>query len=127
MRHTIRGSGGFTLLEVMIALAILAITVLGLGSVAGSLIHTASDGRLSAEAGAAADARISNIQVWPDYGSVDSAFVGTEANTPFTGWTRVTTMTHVTADSNDYKKFTVSVSGPGLTTPVARSVTVAAN
>lgn len=125
MPTTVRGTRGFTLLEVMVALSLLAVTALGMASVAGSLVHTSADGRLAVEAGAAADARISNIQVWPDYGNVDSVFRGTEANTPFTGWTRVTTVTHVTADSNDYKRFTVSVTGPGLTAAVARTISIA--
>ena len=120
-----RGTQGFTLLEVMVALSLLAVTALGMASVAGSLVHTSADGRLAAEAGAAADARISNIQVWPNYDNVDSIFVGTESNTPFTGWTRVTAETHVTADSNDYKRFTVSVTGPGLTAAVARTISIA--
>jgi prepilin-type N-terminal cleavage/methylation domain-containing protein len=125
MRGSARGSEGFTLLEVMVALSLLAVTALGMASLAGSLVHTSSDGRLAAEAAAAADARVSLIQVWPNYDTVDSAYKGTEANTPFSGWTRVTTVKQITSDSNDYKKFTVSVTGPGLTTAVTRSITVA--
>ena len=119
MPHDARSTRGFTLLEVMVAVSILAVTALG------CLVHTAADGRLAAEAAAAADARISNIQVWPNYDNVDSIFTGTEANTPFSGWSRTTAVTHVTADSNDYKRFTVSVTGPGLTTAVARTISIA--
>ena len=118
---------GFTLLEVMIAVVILGVVALGMASVAGSLVHTASDGRLAAQAAAAADARISNIQVWPSYDNVDSVYVGTETNTPTTGWTRKTTFTHYTTSSNDYKKFTVLVTGPGITAGVSWTITLANN
>lgn len=124
--HT-RRHRGFTLLEVMIAVVILGVVALGMASVAGSLVHSGTDGRLAAQAAAAADARISNIQVWPDYSTVDSVYVGTENNTPTTGWTRKTTYTHYTTSKNDYKKFTVLVTGPGITSGVSRTITLANN
>jgi hypothetical protein len=109
----------------MIAVVILGVVALGMASVAGSLVSTGTDGRLAAQAAAAADARVSNILVWPDYDTVDSAYVATENNTPTTGWTRKTTCTHYTASNNDYKKCTVLVTGPGIAAGISRTVTLA--
>lgn len=120
-----RSHRGFTLLEVMIAVVILGVVALGMASVAGSLVSNGTTGRLAAQAAAAADARVSNIQVWPNYDNVDSVFVATENNTPTTGWTRKTTFTHYTTSKNDYKKFTVLVTGPGITAGVSRTITLA--
>jgi prepilin-type N-terminal cleavage/methylation domain-containing protein len=116
---------GFTLIEVIVAIAILGGVALAVGASTGKLVHATQDDRIATQAAAAAEAQLALVQVWPEYATIDSAFAGTSNNTPMTGWTRVTSVVRTTSGSNDYKKITVSVTGPGLTTAVKRSITVA--
>ncbi len=119
---------GFTLIEVIVAIAILGMVALTVGASTGKLVRNSADDRIATQAAAAAEAQLALVQVWPEYATIDSAFAGTSANTPQTGWTRVTTVVRTggTAQANDYKKVTVTITAPGLTTPVRRSLTIAA-
>jgi type II secretion system protein I len=122
------GRGGFTLIEVMLAIAILGLAVLGLMSTTGRMIRTVSDDRVRTLAAAAADARVAMVRQWPTYATIDSAFETTEAATPEAGWTRATQVDRVggPTDDEDYKRVTVTVTGPGLAQPVNRSISLAA-
>jgi prepilin-type N-terminal cleavage/methylation domain-containing protein len=118
---------GFTLMEVIVAIAILGGVTLAIGAATAKLVHTTQDDRIATQAAAAAEAQLALVQVWPEYATIDSAFAGTSANTPMTGWTRATSVVRTggSGQVNDYKKITVSVTGPGLTTAVKRSITIA--
>lgn len=118
---------GFTMIEVVIALAILAVVVLGLSGSAGTLIKAAGADRRDTQASAAVTARITKVRQWPDYASLDS-FARVETDVPLPGWSRTTTVTLVggTGKTNDYKRVTVTVAGPGLSQPVTRTITQAA-
>ncbi len=126
--HSPRPRAGFTLVEVAIALSLLGIVTLALMAASGRMLHTVTDDRLRTTAAAAADARIGLVRQWPTYATLDSAYAGTEANTPLPGWSRTTTVVRTGGanQANDFKRVTVSVTGPGLPAPVTRSVTVAA-
>lgn len=119
---------GFTLIEVIVAIAILAGVTLTVGAATAKLVHTTGDDRIATQAAAAAEAQLALVQVWPEYATIDSAFAGTSTNTPQTGWTRVTAVVRTggSGQANDYKKVTVTITAPGLTTPVTRSITIAA-
>jgi prepilin-type N-terminal cleavage/methylation domain-containing protein len=119
---------GFTLIEVIVAIAILGGVTLAIGAATAKLVHTTQDDRIATQAAAAAEAQLALVQVWPEYATIDSAFAGTTSNSPMTGWTRTTTVVRTGGggQANDYKKVTVSVTGPGLTAPVKRSITIAA-
>ena len=123
-----RPANGFTLVEVVVAIAILGGVALTVGAATGKLVRNSGDDRIATQAAAAAEAQLALVQVWPEYATIDSAFAGTAPNTPQTGWTRVTTVVRTggTGQANDYKKITVTITAPGLTTPVRRSLTVAA-
>lgn len=121
-----RTERGFTLIEVVVAIAILGGVTLTIGAATAKLVHATQDDRIATQAAAAAEAQLALVQVWPEYATIDSAFAGTSSNTPMTGWTRVTTVVRTTSGSNDYKKVTVSITGPGLSTAVKRSLTIAA-
>lgn len=124
-----RNTAGFTLVEVIVAIGILAGVALTVGASTGQLVRRGATDRMATQAAAAAEAQLSLVQVWPEYATIDSAFAGTTANTPITGWTRVTTVVRTggTGQTNDYKKVTVTISGTGLSAPVTRSITVAAD
>ncbi len=120
---------GFTLIEVMMALVILSVAILGLASATGRFIHTATVSDLQAAAIQLADDRINMVQMDPDYNGLDTTYAGTESNFPtLTGFTRQTIITRVGGfgASMDHKKITVIVNGPTLKAPITRSTTVAA-
>jgi prepilin-type N-terminal cleavage/methylation domain-containing protein len=121
---------GFTLIEIMIALVILAVVILGLTTATSSFIHTVATGQDRAAAIQLAEQRIEQIQMFPNYVALDTAFGKTETTFPgLTGYRRVTTVVHVGGpppDSVDYKKFTVRVTAPGIPDTVKRTVTVGA-
>lgn len=110
------------------AVTMLGIVMLGLMSTVGRMIRTVADDRSRILASAAADERLALVRQWPTYASLDSAYAGVEANTPRPGWTRTTSMTRIggITQINDYKRITVQVAAPLLSTPVSRSITVAA-
>ncbi len=125
--HAVPSRRGFTLLEVMLAITILGFATLGLMSATGRMIRTVADDRTRTLAATAADARVAMVRQWPTYTTIDSAFESTEASTPETGWTRTTVVERVggPADVEDYKRVTVTVTGPGLPQPVTRSISLA--
>ncbi len=119
---------GFTLVEVMIALVILAVVLLGMASTMGGFVRTVGTADRQAAALVAVEDRVTQISLYPDYGGLDTAFAGTETSVSgLTGATRETVVTRVggTGQAQNHKVVTVTVSGQGLT-PVARTITVAA-
>ena len=128
MREHSSSKAGFTLIEVMVAISILTLVTLSLMRLTTGMIRSVADDRTRTIAAAAADTRIAAVRQWPTYSTLDSAFAGTEADTPTTGWQRVTSIVQTggIAQPNDYKRVTVTVTGPGLPAAVQRSITVAA-
>ena len=124
-----RSKRGFTLVEVMIALVILMVVVVGFMSTSSRLMHTvAVNDRQEAAIRLAYD-RIEMVRLDPRYTKLESLFVATETSFPtLPGFTRVTAMSLVggPGQPTDYKKVTVTVTGPGLLAPVKRTTTVAA-
>jgi prepilin-type N-terminal cleavage/methylation domain-containing protein len=121
---------GFTLVEVMMALVILLVVVLGMAEVTGRMLHTitTSDRRVAAEQ--LAEDRLEAVRLDQDYTNLSSSFAGTESSFPtLPGFTRTTVVDHVGGaglEGPDYTKVTVTVAGPGLLAPLSRTVTVAA-
>ena len=118
---------GFTMIEVVLALVVLNIVLLGATAASASLIRAAGTDRRTSQAGAAVEARMSLLRQWPDYTALEG-FAGTEPDTPLPGWRRRTTVARIggSGQPNDFKRITVTVEGDGLPAPVARSITVAA-
>lgn len=123
------GRDGFTMAEVMIALVVLSLVLLGLAGSTGQFLHTVTVSDRRATAIELADDRIELIQSDPSYGGLDTLYQATETDFPTVpGITRTTEIVHVGGQGQpvDYKKITVTVAGLGLLAPVARTVTVAA-
>jgi prepilin-type N-terminal cleavage/methylation domain-containing protein len=119
---------GFTLVEVIVALVILAVVLLGMASTMGGFVRSVGSADRQAAALTAVEDRITAITLHPDYGSLDTAFAGTETSVNgLPGATRTTVITQVggLGQATNHKNITVTVNGTGLT-PVARTITVAA-
>jgi prepilin-type N-terminal cleavage/methylation domain-containing protein len=120
---------GFTLIEVMMALVIMTAVLLAMGGVTASFVHQVAVADRNTAALQLADARIEAIQTDPYYAGLDTAYAGTESDFPtLPGYTRTTTILAVggAGQAVNYKKVTVTVAGPGLAQPVARTITVGA-
>lgn len=123
-----KSEGGFTLIEVLLAVTMLATLTLALMSNSAKMIRGVTDDRTRTLAATSADERIARVRVWPNYATLEATFVAVENDTPLPGWTRTTTMTRTGTSGgiNDFKRATVVVTGPGLPVPISRSVALAA-
>ena len=120
-------SGGFTLIEVMIALVILSAVLLTLAAATSRYLSIIAKNRIRIQAGAVADARIATIRVAPNYATLVAQFDGTLPNVPFQGYTRQTRVIRVGEGTTaDRTGVVVTIVGPQLPTPVIRYTTVAA-
>lgn len=121
---------GFTLVEVIVALVILSTAVLGLAGSAGSLAVSAAAAELRALALEGVEDRLARVRLDPRYGGLDSLYAGTDLDLfGIQGMTRTTTVQHVqsgTPTHLDFKRVTVTVTGPMVTPPISRRIVVAA-
>jgi len=120
---------GFTLIEVMVAVVILSVVLLGTAQLTTGMVHTAATSGRQDAAIELAQSRVARIQADPNYATLEKMYVATEIGFPsLPGFSRHTDVVHYggVGQPNDYKKITVTVSGPGLLAPVSRTVTVAA-
>ncbi len=118
---------GFTLIEVMIALVILAGVVLAMGMSTTTLGRSVRTSDLKNRAQSVADMQIGRARAWPTYATL-SQLSGTKFNGTADG---LITATTVSVDSANGKNLTtVSVSVNSTTTgaliaPVTRTVSIA--
>ncbi len=119
---------GFTLVEVVIALLLLSVAVLGMGATAGRMATKAARVEWSALAVEAAEDRLVEVRLDPRYEKLDSIFGGTEQDLLGTGSSRVTTIQHVTGSNPplDYKIINVEVTVGQFETQVSRRIIIAA-
>lgn len=126
--HATRHSG-FSLVEVVVALVILSTAVLGLASSATRLTTTAAAAQLRVLAMESVQDQLARVRLDPRYGALDSLYTGTENGLfGINGVTQTTTVVHIqrTSPGLDFKKISVSVTGPMLSPPVARQIVIAA-
>ena len=127
---TQRRQAGFTLVEAIVALVILATAVLGLASSASRLTMTSATAELRALALEGVEDRLARVRLDPRYGGLDTLYSGVDTDLfGIEGLTRTTSVVHVqqsTPSALDYKRITVTVTGPLLTPPVSRQLIVAA-
>lgn len=127
---TPRGQGGFTLVEVIVALVILATAVLGLASTASRLTTAAATAELRALAMEGVEDRLARVRLDPRYGALDTLYAGVDEDLyGVPGMTRTTKVVHIsqaTPAPLDYKIVSVTVTGPFLDPPIFRRLVVAA-
>ena len=121
---------GMTLIEVMVAITILAIATLSIAGFMGKFARIVAVSDVKNTANELASQRLEEVKNSPRYSAIDSLYPGTVAlPTPYVGYTRQTLVTHTgggTSDLYDYKTITVIVSNPRLPTPIERTTMIAA-
>ena len=123
--------GGFTIVEILLALLLLSFVVLGFQAATGEIIHYAARSDRELVATQLAEDRLDLIRLDPDYEALESRYELTESAIPgFPGLTRQTviarTETTLPTGLLDFQRITVTLSGDGLRLPIARTVVVAA-
>ena len=123
---------GFTLIEVVVSLVILAVGILGISTSVSRLSLTSASIEQRALALQAAQDRISLILLHPRYGELDSLFTATETDLPgLEGFTRTPSIVRIRNPGSagrveDFTRITVAVDAVLLTRPVTQTVMVAA-
>jgi prepilin-type N-terminal cleavage/methylation domain-containing protein len=126
---------GFSLVEIMVALTILSIIILGLANTTITFLHETTLDTVRVRAQSFADMRVAEIRGYPQYDALVATF--TSSDTPEPGFTRKTVVTRdKTATStcnnpagcprNDITRVTVTVNNAGMLTPVSRTISIAA-
>ena len=127
MKTRAHSSAGFTLVEVLIALAMLSVVLLAAAASTTKYLGVITRNRMRIQAAAVADAQIAKVRVSPAYDSLTVRFDSTRSGVPFPGYTRSTRVIRSGAGSTtDVTKIRVTVSGPELSSPVIRYATIAA-
>ena len=122
---------GMTLIEVMIAITILAVAMLSIAAYMTKFAQSIGSSDVKATANEIAADQIENVKGAPRYTAIDSTpYVGTVNMTgAYVGYTRKTLVSHTgggAADFYDYKTVTVTVSNPRLSSSVKKTDIIAA-
>lgn len=127
MRARGRKAEGFTLIEVIMAVTILSAVTLMMAAPASRFLSVTAKSQRRIAASAAADAQIALVRMYPNYDSLRIKFDSTRSNVPYTGFTRVTSVVRTgTGTTGDITRVVVTVNGPGLSSPIKRTATIAA-
>ena len=106
---------GFTLIEVVIALTILLVVMVGLVTMTGKTTNIAATGDRQEAAVQLASDRIDQVRADPDYTNYETAYGTTETSFPtLPGFSRATLVVRTVSSTQDFKRITVTVSGPGV-------------
>lgn len=117
---------GFTLVETMIALAILAAVVLAIGLGTTSLQRSVSGSNVRTRASARADVQIGMARAWPTWSTLDN-LTGATYNGTQDGLITSTTVTTDTTSGRRVKRLVVTVNSAttgALPSPVVRAITI---
>lgn len=125
------GRDGFTIVEILLALLLLSFMVMGFQAATGEIIHYAAQSDREAVAVQLVEDRLDRIRLDPDYGSLESRYEATATSLPdYPGLSRATNIVRTRQVQStgvlDYTRITVTVSGPSLRSPVARTIVIGA-
>lgn len=124
---------GFSLVELLVAIVLLTVALLGIAASAGRLSGAAAKAERTAQAIQALEDRINYVRLDPVYDSLSVRYAATETTvlglsgaTRQTSVTRVQTVHSVTNKVLDYTTITVTVSGGVLEEALVREIVVGA-
>ncbi len=121
-----RGRAGFTLVEVIFAIAMIGAVLLGFAVFTRNFVRASNSAALRASASDLAVQRVESAKSATSYAAID-ALAGTEptiANAPH--FTRRTVVLHTSTSTVDYKTVTVTVTNSALATSVSKTTAIAA-
>lgn len=123
--------GGFTIVEILLALLLLSFVVLGFQAATGEIIHYAAQSDRELIGVQLAEDRLERLRIDPEYEQLESRYEGVESDlSGYPGLTRTTVITRTRTQQDtgllDYLTITVTVDGDALRDPVARTIVVAA-
>lgn len=116
-----------TLVEVLVALVILAGAMIALARFIGTFSRTVNDSSVKAEATQLAADRLETIKAAARYADLDSMARTENAVAGHANFTRQTVIRRVgggATDDEDYKIITVIVTAPALRTPIKRTTVI---
>jgi prepilin-type N-terminal cleavage/methylation domain-containing protein len=120
-----RTRGGFTLIEVLVALVILSTAMMSISSYISNLGRTSGLASVRATAGDLVAARLELIKADLNYAALESTFVQTESEiSGHPGFERETRIVHTLSPTVDYKTVTVIVTAPALPGPVKKTTVI---
>jgi prepilin-type N-terminal cleavage/methylation domain-containing protein len=124
------GERGMTMVEIIVALTILAVVILGMGQFAFNFSRTERQSEARTIAVELADQRLAEIRAAPNYSGLEVTYGLTETTIAgFPGYQRQTTIVHTGGPrptyTDDYKTVTVTITSPALASPVTKTVVVA--
>ena len=126
---------GFSLVEIMVALTILMIIILGLANTTISFLHETTIDTVRVRAQSFADMRIAEVRGYPTYANLTATFNNTDV--PQAGFNRQTQVVRdksatstcnnpLGCPKNDVTRVTVTVTNAGLAAPVSRTLAISA-
>lgn len=122
---------GFTMVEMMISLVILAFAIVGLSSTTARLARVAVEAENKALALQAVEDRLARVRLHPIYQQLDSLFEESSAQIDgLPDYTRTTSLNRIIEPGErdgkyiDYTLVTVTVEGPGLAEAISRTVAI---
>jgi len=124
-----RARAGLSLVEVIVALAILGGVLMALGMFSVRLSQSTSSSRIRIEAAQLAADRLEAVKSAPRYTAIESLYVATEAvvggHPGFSRQTWVSRVGGAASDTIDYKIVTVQVANSQLTGNVRKTTVIA--
>lgn len=116
---------GMSMIEVVVALSILGLSLIGMSEYGRRYSRTNANSTLINQAIDLATARVERVKAERNYTSMDT-LAGTETSIAgYPTFRRVTTIVQVATSSVDYKTVTITVSHTSLATTVKKTTAVA--
>ena len=116
---------GVSLLEVMVALTILATSLIGMAEYGRRYARTNANASMLNNALDLASARVERVKAERNYSSMDSLATTENVITGYPKYKRVTAITQTLTAQYAYKTVTVTVTHPSMPTPVKKTTAIA--